>query len=479
MEAEMSRLRTHWVCQSCGFQSAKSLGRCTECCQWNCLVEEPAETRQLQSDLSFSPDGLEPVLLWALPEQGEERMTTGLGSFDRVVGGGIVAGSVLLLAGDPGIGKSTLALQIAKAAGVPTLYAAAEESPAAVRMRAQRLSIGSERISVYGQQDVLRLAKTLASCGCRIAIVDSIQSVYHGEIASAPGSVSQVRESAAVLLRAAKAADIALILIGHVTKDGAVAGPRVLEHMVDCVLQFEGETRGPLRVLRARKNRFGSTDEIAFFTMESDGLAAVVNPAAFFLRQRLETKGGGRSPSGTAVIAPLEGSQPYLLEVQALVGPAGFVNPRRVVNGFSHNRLLQILAVLERRAGLPLSRHDIYLNLAGGFDVSDPAGDLGAAAAVATSFLDRSVDPQQVVIGEIGLAGEIRPVEALERRLKEALNMGFKKAVVPAGNLPLNQSLPGITVTGVQLLLEALKAIMPGEDFSQKERLSGEGIPAT
>jgi DNA repair protein RadA/Sms len=435
---------------------------------WNSLTEETVAPEQSSTGLTTAKSNAasaEPVLLDSVELSAGGRFSTGIPGVDEVLGGGLVPGAVILLAGDPGVGKSTLLLQVSElvGSGAQVLYMSGEESIEQVKLRAQRLGVESRGILVGAEQDVLSVEKRLMDSGAQLAVVDSIQSIYHPELSSAPGSVSQVRESAAVLVAAAKARGIATILVGHVTKDGSIAGPRVLEHMVDVVLQFEGERARQLRILRAAKNRFGSTQEVAIFSMQEHGLVEVDNPSALFLTDRLGRLGQRQAPSGTAVIAGGEGTKSLLLEVQALVGSSPFPSPRRVANGWDYNRLLQILAVLEKKAGLALSRFDVYVNIVGGFELSDPAGDLGVSIAVATSCLDRSVDPGLICVGEIGLTGEVRPVVSVDRRLKEAARLGFRRAIVPAGNLPLSGLPDGMDVLGVEFLIEALEAAMPGQ----------------
>ncbi len=468
----MARSKSRWICQECGFQTSRSLGRCTECNSWNSMVEEliqdePSSPRARgQFKASAASSGPQPLNAVAITH--ESRIATGLCGVDDVLGGGLVPGSVVLLAGDPGIGKSTLLLQLCEmmSQSGSVMYVSGEESAQQVSLRAKRLGITSGQILVDSEQNVRAVESRIAESGAHVVIVDSIQSVYHPELSSVPGSVSQVRESAGILATTAKANNVATILVGHVTKDGSIAGPRVLEHMVDVVLQFEGERSRQLRVLRAVKNRYGSTQEIGVFTMTESGLAEVDNPSALFLGDRLGKLDYEKAPSGTAVIAGGDGTKALLLEVQALVGPTPFPGPRRVANGWDSNRLLQILAVLERRVGLQLSRFDVYVNIVGGFDFSDPAGDMGVAVAVATSFLDRSVDPRLICLGEIGLTGEVRPVAGLERQVKEAARLGFRRALVPKCNLPLSAKIDQIEVIGIEYLVEALTVVMPGEKFT-------------
>lgn len=443
-----------------------------------------SSTSSFASDSSTRDSGQEKTIAldeiqFALLESDEYRLKTGSPGLDEVLGGGLVPGSVVLLAGDPGIGKSTLLLQVARAIAKKNgvLYVSGEESAAQVRLRANRLDIRGDKIFVNASQDVSQIRENMMSSTASVAIIDSIQAVYHPQIGSAPGSVSQVRESANLLVQAAKEKNIATILVGHVTKDGSIAGPRVLEHMVDVVLQFEGDPARQLRILKAAKNRFGSTQEIAIFTMTELGLVEVDNPSATLLGDRLSKMGRKQAPSGTAVIAGGEGNKTLLLEVQALVGSTSYPSPRRVANGFDYNRLLQIVAVLEKKVGLSLNNHDVYINIVGGLDFSDPSGDLGIAMAIATSLLDRSIDPGLLCVGEIGLTGEVRPVVSLTQRLKEASRLGFRTAIVPAGNLPLESKPDQMQVIGVEFLTEALTKALPGADFTVREKVSSYSVP--
>ncbi|SRR5579885_165848 len=480
----MARSKSRWVCQECGFQTWRFLGRCTGCNTWNSLVEEPAVDESLparaRAALAVPAAAAGPRALSDVPTEREMRIPTGLAAVDQVLGGGLVPGSVVLLAGDPGIGKSTLLLQISEmmAAQGGVLYVTGEESAQQVKLRAGRLGIDSPHILVLSEQNISSVEERLRESRVKVAIVDSIQSVFLNELTSAPGSVSQVRESAGLIASVSRAAGVATILVGHVTKEGSIAGPRVLEHMVDVVLQFEGERVRQLRLLRAVKNRYGSTAEVGVFSMTERGLMEVDNPSSLFLGDRLGKLDYEKAPPGTAVIAGPDSNRALLLEVQALVGPSPYPGPRRVANGWDGNRLLQILAVLERKVGLALSRHDVYVNVVGGFDFSDPAGDLGVSVAVATSYLDRSVDPRLILAGEIGLTGEVRPVVSLERRLKEAARLGFRRALVPAGNLPLPSAIDHMEVIGIEYLVEALAKVMPGESFAPaRARIDNETIP--
>lgn len=474
------KTKTRWICQNCAFQTSKSMGRCIECGAWNSFVEEIdnsklQESMPLRARSAFptSEENDGPVVLSEFDDsQSEERHSTGFESLDQVLGGGLVPGAVILLAGDPGIGKSTLLLQLAAqiSTNQSTLYVSGEESSKQVMIRARRLGLGKTPILIDSEQNVANIQKQLQKTKAQFAIIDSIQAIYHPEIESAPGSVSQVRESAGAIVNTAKANGICTILVGHVTKDGSIAGPRVLEHMVDVVLQFEGDRTRQLRMVRAAKNRYGSTQELAIFSMSDDGLEEVSNPSAIFLAERLEKKPGERSPSGTAVIASCEGQRSLLLEVQSLVCATSLVSPRRVANGFDSSRLLQIIAVLEKRVGLPLGKQDVYVNIVGGMECNDPGGDLGVAVAVATACLDRSVDPLTVCIGEIGLSGEIRSVVNIERRLREAQSLGFRQAIVPPCEASLKAKFKDLKVVEAQSLTMALEKAMPG--------LNAQGKPA-
>jgi DNA repair protein RadA/Sms len=466
----MVRGKTQWVCQECGFRASAYLGRCTDCMRWGSLVEERIEqensnTRRssLARAAADAQSSKGTVLLKDVKAAESERLLTGIAGLDEVLGGGLVPGSVCLLAGDPGIGKSTLLLQVARSvsAHLKVLYVSGEESAAQVQLRAHRLGLQSELLFVTAEQNIESIVGSINSTLPQVLILDSIQAVHSPESDSAPGSVSQVRESAQTIINTAKALDIATIIVGHVNKEGLIAGPRVLEHMVDIVLQFEGDRTRQLRILRPAKNRFGATSEIAIFSMTEAGLFEVENPSAFFLGDRLHQP-QRQAPSGTAVIAGGEGRHILLLEVQALVSNANTPTPRRVANGWDYNRLLQILAVLEKKVGLYFGHSDVYVNVVGGMDFEDPSGDLGVCTAIATSLLDRSIDPRLLIIGEVGLTGEIRPVTQLEQKLKEASRLGFQRAIVPQSNLPLPSISERIQITGVQLLSEALGLIMPG-----------------
>ncbi|MGB5133716.1 MAG: DNA repair protein RadA [Prochlorococcaceae cyanobacterium] len=448
----MAKPVTVYVCSACGAQTRQFFGRCSSCGSWNTLVEQlqaaPAvdarRRRPVRPEYGSVPRARRSEPIQAVGERPLQRLGSGYGELDRVLGGGLVPGSLVLLGGDPGIGKSTLLLQSARAmAGrASVLYVSAEESAQQVKLRWRRLArmeepdgagepaaAGAEAagdFQLLAETDLELVLQELEALRPAVAIIDSIQALHDAELASAPGSVAQVRECAAALARIAKRQDTALLLVGHVTKEGMLAGPKVLEHLVDAVLTFEGDRFASHRLLRAVKNRFGATHELGVFEMRDRGLAEVSNPSELFL-------GGSEPSSGTATIVACEGTRPLVVELQALVSTTSYASPRRSATGIAVNRLHQILAVLEKHLGLPLSRFDCYLAVAGGLEVEEPAADLGVAAAVVASFRDLTLPPGTVLVGELGLGGQLRPVGQLELRLQEAARLGFTRAVVPRG----------------------------------------------
>ena len=443
-------------CQQCGFASGKP-GTCPDCARtssWVTLVEERAEPGP-RSRRPATTGGRPTALSDVVMERGD-RLLTGIGELDRVLGGGVVRGSLVLIGGDPGIGKSTLLLQAARAlatVGPPILYVSAEESLAQVKLRADRLGIAGDGLLLWAENDLSVVQAQLEDIKPRALIIDSIQTVFLPDLESAPGSVAQVRECAARLMTVAKGRGIATFLVGHVTKDGALAGPRVLEHLVDTVLYFEGEAHHAYRVLRAVKNRFGSTNEIGVFQMAEQGLVEVANPSGFFLAERPV------DAPGSVIVSSLEGTRPLLLELQALVARASFGTPRRTVLGADYNRVCLLLAVLEKRAGLPIGNQDVFVNVAGGGRVVEPAADLGIVVAAASSYMERPVAGDVLVLGEVGLTGEVRGISGIEPRLKAAAQLGFRSAVVPRGNLEDAAKLE-LTVRGVASVTEALQALL-------------------
>jgi DNA repair protein RadA/Sms len=449
--------RSVWRCQQCGFASPKP-GTCPDCKRATgelaVLVEEraaaPAAGRRPAAPTS------RPRPLGEVTTEPTERVRTEIGELDRVLGGGVVPGSLVLVGGDPGIGKSTLVLQTARALAErrpPVLYVSGEESAPQVRLRAERLGLRGDGLLLWAENDLATVQAELDALKPPVLVVDSIQTVFLPELESAPGSVAQVRECGARLMSLAKSRGMATFLVGHVTKEGALAGPRVLEHLVDTVLYFEGEPHHTYRVLRAVKNRFGSTNEIGVFQMGERGLAEVRNPSGFFLAER------PKDAPGSVIVPGLEGTRPVLFELQALVSPASFGTPRRTVLGADYNRVCLLLAVLDKRAGVPLATQDVFVNVAGGGRVVEPAADLGIVVAAASSYLDRPVRGEVVVAGEVGLTGEVRAVSGLEARLREAAQLGFREAVVPLSSLAELGRLP-LETHGVDTVRAALDLLL-------------------
>ena len=455
----MAKVKSKWICQNCGYETAGYLGKCPECGSWGSFTEEVQTSLKPQA---ITPQGFlndaKPSLLSDIKIGEEVRISTNISEFDRILGGGLVQGSLVLIAGDPGIGKSTILLQTSGELcknNKKVLYVSAEESASQVKLRAERLDINSNSLYIYPQINMESIRSEIDTLNTDIVVVDSIQAIYSGTITSSAGSVSQIRECCNILMQIAKNKNITIIVIGHVTKDGAIAGPKVLEHMVDTVIYFEGDKYKSYRILRAMKNRFGNTSEVGIFEMGSKGLSCVTNPNELFLNERSQ----GSIP-GTAIVVTNEGTRPLLVEIQALVGTTPYPTPRRVTNGVDTSRLLQILAVLEKRIGLNLSKQDVYVNVMGGIEVDEPSADLGIALAVATCARDVVVDSQTVIIGEIGLSGEIHPVQNIEKRLNEAVLSGFKKAIIPYANKIENDK---IEIIRVKRLIDAISACVSGQ----------------
>lgn len=428
----MAKLKSKWVCTQCGYETAGYLGKCPECSAWGSLVEETVFEAKASKPCDEFINTAKPELLKDIQIGEEVRIPTNISEFDRILGGGLVKGSIVLIAGDPGIGKSTILLQTSGQLcknGQKVLYVSAEESASQLKLRAQRLSVNEDNLYVYPQTTLENIKTQIDSVLPDVIVIDSIQAIYSQNTVGSAGSVSQIRECCNILMHIAKSKGITVVVIGHVTKDGSIAGPKVLEHMVDTVIYFEGDRYKSYRMLRSMKNRFGNTSEVGIFEMHSSGLTEVKNPNELFLNERSKI-----AVPGSAIIVTNEGTRPILLEVQALVGTTPYPSPRRVTNGVDTSRMLQILAVLEKRLGLNLSKQDVYVNVTGGIDVSEPAADLGIALAVATCARDVVVDSQTVIIGEIGLTGEIYPVNNIEKRLNEAAASGFKKAIIPYAN---------------------------------------------
>ncbi len=443
------KLKNIFLCQSCGYSSPKWMGRCPDCGGWNTLVEEQV------SDTNISrPAGLStlPILLDEINYTESERSLTGIGEFDRVLGGGIVPGSVVLIGGDPGIGKSTLLLQVAERianSANNVLYISGEESPSQIKMRAGRLNIAAKGLYILAETSLEEILHHAQKTPHSAMIVDSIQTIFTSRLSSAPGSVSQVREVASLLMNYAKKNSIPVFIVGHVTKDGAIAGPRVLEHIVDTVLYFEGDRGHQYRILRAVKNRFGSTHEIGVFEMREGGLEEIANPSGLFLSER--TLGS----AGSVVVSSIEGSRPILTEVQALVSPSPFGIPKRGAIGVDYNRLLLLVGVLEKRVGMHIQGQDIYINVVGGLELREPAVDLGVIAVLSSSFREIAIDPYTVVFGEIGLSGEVRGVTSAEVRVKEAAKLGFKRCIIPERNAS-QLAVDSIDIIGVSTVKRAV-----------------------
>jgi len=451
------KIRTVFYCTSCGHESAKWLGQCPACREWNTMVEAPAPAAKTAGAsvgaMSMSHPGArrKPVPLSDVEETGEERFSTGFAELDRVLGGGVVAGSMILLGGDPGIGKSTILLQAAgnmAAAGLDILYISGEESLRQIKMRGRRIGEISDRLRFLCETDLDAIAQILQEEKPKLAIIDSIQTMYCAQVQASPGSIAQIREATGILLRIAKESGITFFLVGHVTKEGSVAGPRVLEHMVDAVLYFEGDRYASYRILRSVKNRFGSTNEIGIFEMRGDGLAEVPNPSEFLLSGRPLNTGG------SVVTCSMEGTRPLLLEVQALVCRTGYGYPKRQSTGTDFNRVSLLMAVIEKRLGIPMSQFDAYINLAGGIRQTEPALDLGIVLAILSSFKNTPVDDRMVVFGEVGLSGEVRAVSQVQMRVQEASKMGFTSCVLPRSSVRRLEAPEGMKLIPVGTLAE-------------------------
>ena len=448
----MAKVKSKYVCQNCGYESAGYLGKCPDCGSWSSFVEELSENSS-DKILQNLPDNAPPMTLSEIEMNSEIRVKTNISEFDRVLGGGIVQGSLVLIAGDPGIGKSTILLQAGGALcndGKTILYVSAEESAGQVKLRAERLGVKSDHLYIYPQTNFELIRKHIEEMKPDLVIVDSIQAIYTNTIQSSAGSVSQIRECCNSLMGIAKTNNISIIVIGHVTKEGNIAGPKVLEHMVDTVIQFEGDKYKSYRILRSVKNRFGNTSEVGIFEMGAKGLVEIVNPSQAFLKEYNQTQ-----TPGSTIIVTNEGTRPLLVEVQALVGATPYPAPRRVANGVDLSRVLQILAVLEKRIGLNLSKQDVYVNVIGGIDVNEPAGDLGIALAIITCVRDVVFDPQTAIVGEIGLSGEIRGVNHIDKRITEAEKLGFKKIIIPEAN-EIQEKNKKIEVIKVKRIIEAI-----------------------
>jgi len=452
----MAKIRTKYICQQCGGEQSKWVGRCPDCAAWNTMEEtvdipqSPAQQRRqtLLGTTSIAQGTQVPLVLPQIKPLVQQRISVGYAEMDRVLGGGLVAGSLTLIGGEPGIGKSTLLLQvsgaIAKNVG-PVLYVSGEESIEQVKMRAERLDITGEQLYLLASIELDVIAEAISHLKPALVVVDSIQTVLSNHLTAAPGSISQVRECTLQLMHLAKSTHTPIFIIGHVTKEGTVAGPKALEHIADAVLYLEGERYHTYRLLRGVKNRFGATHEVGVFEMHGEGLVEVAHPSAVFLADR------AIGATGSAVVVSMEGTRPLLVEVQALVTPSNFGNARCTTNGIEHNRLLMLLAVLTKRVGLAVGNHDVYANVVGGFTLEEPAVDLGVAAAIASSYREKHIPPDIALIGEIGLSGELRPVSRLALRVREAAKLGFKRCIVPSAG------------KGAQVTRELEHSALPGD----------------
>lgn len=450
----MAKAKTIFVCSECGNESPKWLGKCPACNSWNTFyeqkIEKYTETNKIEKKINNIPKPLNTYV-----GQEANRTSTGFSELDRVLGGGLVKGSLILLGGEPGIGKSTLILQLCekvKGEG-KVLYVSGEESAEQIKLRADRLEVKNDDLLFLGETDIDVVRDSIGEIKPKLVIIDSIQTMYSDEISAAAGSVSQVREITSQIMRICKSQQITTVIIGHVTKDGNIAGPRVLEHMVDTVLYLEGERYNTYRILRAVKNRFGSTNEIGMFEMRQEGMCEVTNPSDILITERDE------NPSGSCIVASIEGTRPILVEMQALTSQTVFGMPKRTANGFDYNRLAVLIAVLEKRAGLSISNHDVYLNIAGGMRLSEPAIDLGIITTVASAYKNVPIPQTTVVMGEVGLTGEVRRINLIEKRLKEAEKLGFKTCIIPENNKKGLKDKYKLDIIGVKNIGEALRRL--------------------
>jgi DNA repair protein RadA/Sms len=443
-----------YCCQACGYQTPKWMGRCPDCGSWDSIVEERAAAGPFRNAARIPiAQQTAPVPIDTIELEQENRLLTGIREFDRVLGGGLVPGTLVLVGGDPGIGKSTLMLQALYGLanqGHKVLYISGEESNQQIRLRSQRLRTVSSELMVVSEVEIDAILAMIPSVQPRVVVIDSIQTMYNGELTSAPGSVSQVRESTVRLMLVAKKTGIPIFLVGHVTKEGAIAGPKLLEHMVDTVLYFEGDRNHIFRILRAVKNRFGSTNEIGVFEMKDQGLDEVANPSAVFLSER------PANAPGSAVTASMEGTRPILVELQALASSTSFGTPRRTILGLDSNRVALLAAVMEKQLGMHLMGYDIFMNVAGGVKVIEPAVDLAIVSAIASSFLDKPIADATIVLGEVGLTGEVRAIGQVDARVAEAAKMGFNRCVVPEGNFKRIRGIDGMKIAGIRSVSEAV-----------------------
>ena len=455
----MAKIKTKYVCQNCGYETAKWLGKCPECTKWNTFVEEIDDKSVKKETFIVDKSSSKPVTINSIRSKGEERFSTRINELDRVLGGGVVKGSLVLVGGDPGIGKSTMLIQVSSnvaESGKKVLYITGEESESQIKMRAQRLGINSNNLYIFAENNLSLIEAQLDKIDPEMIILDSIQTVYNPEIASAPGTVSQIKEGTSKFMKIAKKMGISTFLVGHVTKEGSLAGPKLLEHMVDTVLYFEGERYNTYRLVRAVKNRFGSTNELGVFEMRDTGLEELENPSKVLISEK------PKDVSGSVIISTVEGTRPMLIELQALVSPTSFGIPKRTSTGVDYNRVAMLLAVLEKRVGLQIQNQDVYLNIVGGIKINEPSIDLGIAIAVASSFKNIAIDENIAVTGEVGLTGEIRAVSFIEKRIAECKKLGFKQIVIPKSNYELAKDTKGIKILPAENLRQAINIVLGG-----------------
>lgn len=448
----MSKTKIKYICSNCGFESLKWLGKCPECDSWNTFTEEVVEVSKRTSQ-----SNIKDVKFYRLNDisaQEEGRILTKISEFDRVLGGGLMPGSVILLAGDPGIGKSTLALQSTSLISETVLYVSGEESEKQIKLRASRLKINSESLFILSETELNHIISVIDKIKPKIVFIDSIQTIYKSELENSPGTITQIRECTISLIDYAKTKNVAFILIGHVTKEGNIAGPKILEHMVDTVIQFEGDINHSFRILRANKNRFGSTNEIGVFEMRENGLIEVNNPSELFLSER------EKSIPGSVVTSIIEGSRPILVEVQGLVTPSNYGYPQRVSNGFDQRRLSILLAVLEKRCGLRISATNVFINIVGGIKITEPAADLSVCMSIFSSIREQTIDSQSILIGEVGLGGELRSVSSIEKRIAEAEKLGFNHIYIPSNNFKGLNKFNKISVIPLESLNQAINKLL-------------------
>ena len=452
----MAKTKSHFVCQNCGYVSPRMLGRCPNCGAWNQFVEELERPKAKVPQAQLSHSVPQPIALTKVAFDETQRIVTGLSELDRVLGGGLVPGSLILIGGDPGIGKSTLLLQVSgrlEQTGGRVLYVSGEESPSQIKLRANRLHVSGQNIFLYAQTDMNIIRQAITQQKPDYLIIDSVQTMNEPELSSAVGSVAQIREVTAELMNIAKQQGITIFVVGHVTKGGAIAGPKILEHMVDTVLYFEGDLHHNYRMLRSVKNRFGSTNEIGMFAMHNDGLQEVSNPSEIFLEERLA------NATGSAVVVSMEGTRPILVEIQSLITPTLYGTAKRTTTGLDHNRVSVIMAVLEKRANILLQNQDAYLKATGGVRLDEPAIDLAMALAIVSSYRNKGLPAQDCFVGEIGLTGEIRRVNLIEQRIKEAAKLGFRRIFIPANNQLSADEQYKIEIIGVHTIVEAIKKV--------------------